>query len=100
MLPILKNHDQTIVEVWCISCGPHHDWISEHLKKRCDHWLDFRFHNDAQAARLIADLRLDVLVELGGLPVPPVHLSAGLQLIVPLVHHCETGNLTSDHNVS
>ena len=35
-------------------------------RNRCEHWLDCRFHSDAQAARLIADLRLDVLVELGG----------------------------------
>ena len=65
VLPILKNHNQTIVEIWGISYGPHRDWISEHIQKRCDHWLDCRFHTDAQAARLIADLRLDVLVELG-----------------------------------
>ena len=31
--------------------------------------------------------------------VPPVHPSAGLQLIVPLEHHCEIGNLASVHNV-
>ena len=55
-----------MVEVWGISCGPYRDWISEHIQKHCEHWLDYRFHTDAQAARLIADLRLDVLVELGG----------------------------------
>ena len=66
LLPILENHDRKKVEVWGISCGPHHDWISEHLRNRCEHWLDYRFHTDTQAARLIADLRLDVLVELGG----------------------------------
>ena len=66
LLPILKNHDDRNIEVWGISCGAHHDWITEHLKNNCEHWLDCRFHSDAQAARLIADLRLDVLVELGG----------------------------------
>ena len=66
LLPILENHDRKKVEVWGISCGPHHDWISEHLQNRCEHWLDCRFHSDNEAARLIADLRLDVLVELGG----------------------------------
>ena len=66
LLPILENHERKKVEVWGISCGPHHDWISEHLQNRCEHWLDCRFNSDAQAARLIADLRLDVLVELGG----------------------------------
>ena len=65
LLPILENHDRKKVEVWGISCGPHRDWISEHLQNNCEHWLDCRFHSDAQAARLIADLRLDVLVELG-----------------------------------
>ena len=66
LLPILEHHKRKKVEVWGISCGPHRDWISEHLQNRCEHWLDCRFHSDTQAARLIADLRLDVLVELGG----------------------------------
>ena len=66
LLPILKHHDNKKVEVWGISCGPHRDWISEHLQNQCEHWLDCRFHDDRQAARLIADLRLDVLIELGG----------------------------------
>ena len=52
------------------SCGPHHDWISDHLQSDCEHWLDCRFHNDEQSARLISDLRLDVLVELGIQVVP------------------------------
>ncbi|WP_226412902.1 tetratricopeptide repeat protein [Synechococcus sp. MU1642] len=66
LLPILKNHDCNDFEIWGINCGHHHDWVSEHLKEHCDHWLDCKFHNDALSARLIADLRLDVLVELGG----------------------------------
>ena len=66
LLPILEHHQREKVEVWGINCGPHRDWISEHRQNRCEHWLDCRFHSDTQAARLIADLRLDVLVELGG----------------------------------
>ncbi|TCD58125.1 O-linked N-acetylglucosamine transferase, SPINDLY family protein [Synechococcus sp. BS55D] len=66
LLPVLEHHDRQSMEVWGISCGPHRDWISEHIQNRCEHWIDCRFHSDAQAARLIADLRLDVLVELGG----------------------------------
>ena len=66
LIPVIKNHDRKKVEVWGISCGPHRDWISEQLQSYFDHWLDCQFHNDALAARLIADLRLDVLVELGG----------------------------------
>jgi predicted O-linked N-acetylglucosamine transferase (SPINDLY family) len=66
LLPVLGNHDRSVVETWAVSCGSHDDWITEHLRQRVDHWLDVRFHSAQQAARLIADLRLDVLVELGG----------------------------------
>ena len=66
MLPVLEHHDKSKIEVWGISCGPHQDWISEQLRNKSEHWMDCRFHSDIQAARLIADLRLDVLVELGG----------------------------------
>ena len=31
-----------------------------------DHWVDLRFRTTPQRARIVADLRLDVLVELGG----------------------------------
>jgi len=66
LLPVLGNHDRSAVETWALSCGSHDDWITKHLRQRVDHWLDVRFHSAQQAARLIADLRLDVLVELGG----------------------------------
>ena len=66
LLPILKHHDRKKFEVWGINCGPHQDWISEHLQNECEHWLDCRFQSDVIAARIISDLRLDVLVELGG----------------------------------
>ena len=33
---------------------------------KVDHWVDLRFGTTAQCARIVADLRLDVLVELGG----------------------------------
>jgi len=66
LLPILKHHNRSQVETWVLSCGSHHDWISEQLKQASQHWMDLRAVNDQQAARLIADLRLDVVVELGG----------------------------------
>ncbi len=66
LLPVLGNHDRSVVETWALSCGSHDDWITKHLRQRVDHWLDVRFHSAQEAARLIADLRLDVLVELGG----------------------------------
>jgi predicted O-linked N-acetylglucosamine transferase (SPINDLY family) len=66
LLPLLQHHDRHKVEVWALSCGPYDDWISNHLRERVDHWIDLRFLNDRQAARVVADQRLDVLVELGG----------------------------------
>lgn len=66
LLPLLKHHDRSCVEVWALSCGPYDDWITDHLRQATDHWLDLRFLNDRQAARMVADQRLDVLVELGG----------------------------------
>lgn len=66
LLPVLQNHDRDAVEVWGLHTGPHWDGISEAIKTACEHWLDLRGCNDAIAARVIADQRLDVLVELGG----------------------------------
>lgn len=66
LLPVLTHHNKETVETWLLSVGCHDDWISEHLRQRADHWLDLRYRTSLQAARLIADLRLDVLVELGG----------------------------------
>ena len=66
LLPVLSNHNKEHVEVWALSCGSHDDWITDHIRKRVDHWIDLRFGTATQCARMVADLRLDVLVELGG----------------------------------
>lgn len=66
LLPLLQGHNHAAVEVWGLSCGPHHDSTTELLQANCDHWLELRFGSDLEVARLIADEDLDVLVELGG----------------------------------
>lgn len=66
LLPVLQQHDRSQVELWGLHTGPHWDAVSEAIQRECDHWLDLRSCNDARAARVIADQRLDVLVELGG----------------------------------
>ena len=66
LLPVLKNHDRERFEVWALSCGSHDDWITNHIRQSVDHWVDLRFGTTAQCARMLADLQLDVIVELGG----------------------------------
>ena len=66
LLPVLQSHDRTVVELWGLHAGPHWDAVSEEVQRSCDHWLDLRACTDLEAARMISDQRLDVLVELGG----------------------------------
>ena len=66
LLPILERHNKYEVEIWGIHAGPNWDKMSQSIKNSCDHWLDIRTANDIQAARLVSDQRLDILVELGG----------------------------------
>jgi len=66
LLPVLANHDRQAVEIWGLHTGPHWDIVSESIRQQCNHWLDLTKCSDLQAARMIADQRLDVVVELGG----------------------------------
>lgn len=66
MLPILRHHDREKVEVWGLCSTPHQDALHERAKQACEHWLDLRHATDLEAARVISDLKLDVVVELGG----------------------------------
>ena len=66
LLPVLEQHDPAAVEVAGLSCGPHNDAMQAQLRQHCQHWLDLRFCSDLEAARMVSDLELDVLVELGG----------------------------------
>jgi len=66
LLPILSNHNKNVVEVWALNTGSHSDWITDHIRDRVDHWIDLRFLSGCESARIIGDLGLDILVELGG----------------------------------
>lgn len=66
LLPILENHDRAAVEMIGLSCGPHLDDVQEKLKSHCQQWVDLQHTTDLEAARIISDLQMDVLVELGG----------------------------------
>ena len=64
--PLLRAHNRQQVEVMGISCGAIHDPHSQTLRKLCDRWLQLGPSTDLAAARRIAELELDLLVELGG----------------------------------
>ncbi len=66
MLPVLQHHQREHVEVFGLNATPHADAITSQIERSCEHWLTLPLHHRHGAARMIADLRLDVLVELGG----------------------------------
>ncbi len=66
LLPVLEAHDRGAVEVVGLSCGPHQDAVQEELRSHCQHWLNLRHATDLEAARMVSDLELDLVVELGG----------------------------------
>ncbi|QNI46831.1 O-linked beta-N-acetylglucosamine transferase [Synechococcus sp. A15-60] len=64
--PLLRGHNRQQVEITGISCGSIHDPHSQTLKALCDRWLQLGPSTDLAAARQIAELEIDLLVELGG----------------------------------
>ncbi len=64
--PVLELHQR---ERWCVvglNAGSIQDPLTQRIRRGCDEWLDLGQATDLQAARMIADKQLDVLIELGG----------------------------------
>ena len=36
------------------------------LKEQCKHWIDLRHKSSLEGARIISDMQIDVIIELGG----------------------------------
>ena len=66
LLPLIKNHNKSHVWILGIHTGRIKDHITDNLRSHCDAWLNLSHCSDLQAARIIADHQLDVLIELGG----------------------------------
>lgn len=66
LLPILQGHSKELISTWLLNCGNAKDDVSKQLNLAADNTVELGHLNDLEAARVIADLRLDVLVELGG----------------------------------
>ena len=64
--PVLAHHDPAEVEVTCYAEAPHPDAATAQLQGLAHHWRAVRGLNAAQAAQLIRDDRIDILVDLAG----------------------------------
>lgn len=64
--PLLTGFDRDSFEVYCYNAGCGGDWLTEELQSLSVIWRDIYELNDAQAAALIRQDEIDVLVDLGG----------------------------------
>lgn len=64
--PALEHHDRAIVEVFCYDNSPTSDAVTERLKRGNTTWRDIRGQGDETVVGLIAEDRIDVLVDLAG----------------------------------
>lgn len=64
--PVIKAHDRDHFEVFCYSNSLIKDDVTKRIENYSDVWRDILQMNDEQAAALINDDRIDVLVDLAG----------------------------------
>jgi predicted O-linked N-acetylglucosamine transferase (SPINDLY family) len=64
--PILAHHDRALFDVFCYSAGTNTDTTTARLRGMCENWHDISRTTDADAAALIRDHCIDVLVDLAG----------------------------------
>jgi predicted O-linked N-acetylglucosamine transferase (SPINDLY family) len=64
--PVLSTHDRAHYEVYCYYNVHQVDATTERLRGLADHWRDIAHLTDAEAATLIAQDGIDILVDLAG----------------------------------
>lgn len=64
--PLLAAHDRTKVETYCYYCATKVDNTTKRLQGYADHWRDVTPLDDRALARVIADDKIDILVDLAG----------------------------------
>lgn len=64
--PLLMAHDKRAVEVFCYASVKQPDETTDRLRVLSDHWRDIESLSDAEAAALIVEDGIDVLVDLAG----------------------------------
>jgi len=64
MLPLLANHDHSRFEIFCYAHVRAPDAVTARLRELTDHWCSTIGLSDEQAAQLIRDDGIDILVDL------------------------------------
>lgn len=64
--PVLKSHSRDDFDIFCYANVPVADNITERLQNYADYWRNIASLTDNQAASLIREDRIDVLVDLAG----------------------------------
>ena len=64
--PLLAHHDPARVEAFCYANVDHPDNITAHFRAIAPHWRDIHGLSDEQAAALIRQDGIDILVDLAG----------------------------------
>jgi protein O-GlcNAc transferase len=64
--PALQHYDRSAFHVTCFSCVRKPDEVTRRIRAFVDDWHDVATLSDPQAARLVQELRIDVLVDLAG----------------------------------
>lgn len=64
---LFKRHDRARFEVTGLALGPaSDDFMRQRIAPTFDRFIDIKDHSDLEAARLIRDLEIDILIDLNG----------------------------------
>jgi predicted O-linked N-acetylglucosamine transferase (SPINDLY family) len=64
MLPMLRDHDHEHFQFFCYSSGQTIDDLTARIRKQSDVWRDIRNVPDADAAKLVREDQIDILIDL------------------------------------
>jgi protein O-GlcNAc transferase len=62
----LEQRDREAFEVYCYSASDQQDAVTARIAQASDHWRDISTMSDDQAAGMVRDDRIDILVDLSG----------------------------------
>jgi predicted O-linked N-acetylglucosamine transferase (SPINDLY family) len=64
--PVLRAHDRSAVEVYCYASVEKPDRLTTHLQGLADHWRNIFGRSDQEAADMIGEDAIDILIDLAG----------------------------------